>query len=72
MQIHSAIILLGGEFAGFFTFQNNPVVGEFCLLQSVIRPDLYTPERYRAMAQVIAQNTTGIRPSHDDESEEQV
>jgi hypothetical protein len=58
MQIHSAIILLiGGEFAGFMTFQNNQTVGEFCLLQSVIRPDLYTPELYRDMVlAVIAQN----------------
>ena len=59
MQIHSAIILLiGGEFAGFMTFQDNQEVGEFCLLQSVIRPDLYTPELYREMVEaVIAQNT---------------
>ena len=59
MQIHSAIILLiGGNFAGFFTFQDNPKVGEFCLLQSVIRPDLYTDELYRRMVlEVIAQNT---------------
>ena len=29
MQIHSAIIpLVGGEFAGFFTFQNNAKVGD--------------------------------------------
>lgn len=62
MQIHSAIIcLIGGEFAGFFTFQNNRDVGEFCLLQSVIHPTLYTPERYRAMAEaVIAQNTDNL------------
>lgn len=62
MQIHSAVILLiGGEFAGFFTFQDNRDVGEFCLLQSVIRPDLYTPELYRAMAEaVIAQNAAGL------------
>ena len=59
MQIHSAIILLhGGEFAGFFTFQNNHDIGEFCLLQSVIRPDLYNPELYQEMArQVVEQNT---------------
>jgi len=62
MQIHSAIILLvGGEFAGFFTFQDNQDVGEFCLLQSVIRPDLYTPELYRAMAEaVIERNSTNL------------
>jgi hypothetical protein len=59
MQIHSAIIMLmGGEFAGFMTFQDNRDVGEFCLLQSVIRPDLYTDERYRALVEaVIACNT---------------
>jgi len=58
MQIHSAVILLvGGEFAGFMTFQNNRDVGEFCLLQSVIRPDLYTAELYHDMVMaVIAQN----------------
>ena len=58
MQIHSAIILLiGGEFAGFMTFQHNQEVGEFCLLQSVIRPDLYTDELYHDMVlAVIAQN----------------
>ncbi len=62
MQIHSAVILLiGGEFAGFFTFQDNQDVGEFCLLQSVIRPDAYTPDLYRAMAvAVIEQNTAGL------------
>lgn len=61
MQIHSAIILLiDGEFAGFFTFQNNHEYGEFCLLQSVIKPDEYTPELYRRMAlEVIAQNVNG-------------
>lgn len=61
MQIHSAIILLvAGEFGGFFTFQNNHTIGEFCLLQSVIRPDLFTFELYRNMAsEVIKQNTAG-------------
>jgi len=62
MQIHSAVILLiGGEFAGFMTFQDNQKVGEFCLLQSVIRPDLYTDELYRQMVEaVIACNTAGL------------
>jgi hypothetical protein len=62
MQIHSAVILLiGGDFAGFFTFQDNREVGEFCLLQSVIRPDLYTDELYRAMAlAVIDRNEAGL------------
>jgi hypothetical protein len=58
MQIHSAIILLlNGEFAGFFTFQVNDVCCEFCLLQSVIRPDSYTPDLYRRMVlEVVAKN----------------
>jgi len=61
MQIHSAIILLiDGEFAGFFTFQNNHDIGEFCLLQSVIKSVHYTPELYLRMTQeVIKQNTEG-------------
>ena len=63
MQIHSAIILLiGGEFAGFFTFQDNTEVGEFCLLQSVIRPDLYTPELYRSMAEAVIEHNTNHFP----------
>jgi hypothetical protein len=50
MQIHSAIILkINGEFAGFMTFQNNDVCKEFCLLQSVIRPDHHTDELYKQM-----------------------
>lgn len=62
MQIHSAVILLmGGEFAGFMTFQDNREVGEFCLLQSVIRPDLYTDDLYRQMVvAVIEQNAEGL------------
>jgi hypothetical protein len=58
MQIHSAIILLiNGEFSGFFTFQINHVSKEFCLLQSVIEPVHYTPDLYRQMAkEVIACN----------------
>ncbi|MEO6605763.1 MAG: hypothetical protein ABIN55_09135 [Aeromicrobium sp.] len=61
MQRHSAIIvLIGGRFAGFMTFQINPKAGEFCLLQSVIRPDAYSPELYRAMVEaVLACNTDG-------------
>jgi len=62
MQIHSAIIcLIDGEFAGFFTFQVNREIGEFCLLQSVIRPELYTDDLYRQMAQeIINRNTEGL------------
>lgn len=59
MQIHSAIILeINGKFCGFMTFQNNDTCKEFCLLQSVIRPDEYDDELYRSMVEsVIAQNT---------------
>lgn len=58
MQIHSAIVLkVGGEFAGFFTFEVNSVSKEFCLLQSVIEPKHYTPELYRQMVvEVLAKN----------------
>jgi hypothetical protein len=61
MQIHSAIILLiNGEFSGFFTFQNNEVSCEFCLLQSVIEPTKYTKELYAEMVRkVIACNGNG-------------
>lgn len=60
MQIHSAIVLLLDEsFAGFMTFQNNHEVKEFCLLQSVIKPELFTKELYRDLVQsVIDQNTS--------------
>jgi hypothetical protein len=58
MQIHSAIILkIDGEFSGFMTFQNNDVCREFCLLQSVIRPDRHTDDLYKEMVmKVIEQN----------------
>ncbi len=61
MQRHSAIILLvGGTFAGFMTFEVNEKAGEFCLLQSVIRPDVYSPELYRAMVEAVLDcNVTG-------------
>jgi hypothetical protein len=60
MQIHSAIIVLSnGEFIGFMTFQNNHAIKEFCLLQSVIRPDRYSDDLYRQMVMhVIEQNTS--------------
>lgn len=62
MQIHSAIILkIDGEFAGFMTFQNNTQEREFCLLQSVIRPDKHTDDLYRQMVlKVIEQNVHGF------------
>ncbi len=58
MQIHSAIILeINRSFCGFMTFQNNDIAGEFCLLQSVIRPDEYDNDLYREMVvAVLAQN----------------
>jgi len=61
MQIHSAVILkIAGEFAGFMTFQKNHEVREFCLLQSVIEPTLYSPALYRELVErVIAENREG-------------
>ena len=61
MQIHSAIVLkIDGEFSGFFTFQNNDVSREFCLLQSVIKPERHTTELYAQMVrEVIARNVNG-------------
>ncbi len=48
MQIHSAIVLkIDDAFAGFFTFQINHEVKEFCLLQSVIEPAHYNEDLYR-------------------------
>lgn len=61
MQIHSAVVLeVDGQFAGFMTFQRNHECKEFCLLQSVIEPLIYTPDLYRQMVQhVINANTDG-------------
>jgi len=61
MQIHSAIILkINNEFAGFFTFQVNHEVGEFCLLQSAMEPDQKDKEIYKSMLrEIIKQNTFG-------------
>jgi hypothetical protein len=62
MQIHSAVVLkLDGAFAGFMTFQDNRTLGEFCLLQSVINPEHYTPGLYESMVrQVLEQNTASL------------
>jgi len=59
MQIHSAVILeINGNFSGFMTFQKNHECKEFCLLQSVIEPSVYTPDLYRELVErVIAENT---------------
>jgi hypothetical protein len=61
MQIHSAVILeVDGEFAGFMTFQRNHECREFCLLQSVIEPLIYTPDLYRQLVvKVLEQNHDG-------------
>jgi hypothetical protein len=59
MQIHSAIILkINDEVSGFFTFQNNTEIGEFCLLQSTIKKEKFDYDIYAKMVrEVIKQNT---------------
>lgn len=61
MQIHSAIILkINDEFSGFFTFQVNHEVGEFCLLQSAMELDRKDKDIYKNMLrEIIKQNTFG-------------
>ncbi len=61
MQKHSAIILkINDEFAGFFTYEVNHIVGEFCLLQSAMYPDKKNKSIYSMMVQkIIDQNTYG-------------
>lgn len=61
MQIHSAIILkINDVFSGFFTFQVNHEVGEFCLLQSAMELDRKDKEIYKDMLkEIIKQNTFG-------------
>ena len=61
MQIHSAIILkIDDVFSGFFTFQINHEVGEFCLLQSAMELDRKDKEIYKDMLrEKIKQNTFG-------------
>lgn len=61
MQIHSAIILkIDGEFCGFFTFQINHEVGEFCLLQSAMEINKKDKEIYKQMlVEIITRNTYG-------------
>jgi len=58
MQIHSAVVLkVDGHFSGFMTFQRNHEIREFCLLQSVIEPAVFTPALYREMVErVVAEN----------------
>ncbi|MGI9139468.1 MAG: hypothetical protein ACR2IM_10555 [Sediminibacterium sp.] len=61
MQIHSAIILkINNEFSGFFTFQVNHEVGEFCLLQSAMQIGKEDKVIYSDMLrEIIKQNTYG-------------
>jgi hypothetical protein len=61
MQIHSAIILkINDEFSGFFTFQVNHEVKEFCLLQSAMLLDRKDKAIYSMMVEeIIKQNTYG-------------
>jgi len=61
MQIHSAIILkLDEVFSGFFTYQVNHEVGEFCLLQSAMELGREDKDIYRMMLKkIIEQNTFG-------------
>ena len=63
MQIHSAIILkIDGDVCGFFTFQNNEVCKEFCLLQSTIRPDKFDFTIYASMVQAIIDQNVNKYP----------
>lgn len=61
MQKHSAIICkMNDEFAGFFTYEVNHIVGEFCLLQSAMYPEKKCKDVYSKMVQkIIEQNTFG-------------
>lgn len=61
MQIHSGVILkIDDEFSGFFTFQINHEVKEFCLLQSAMYPEKKDKEIYSLMVdEIIKQNTFG-------------
>ena len=61
MQIHSAIICeIDDEFAGFFTFQINHEVGEFCLLQSAMYQEKKDKKIYSMMIEkIIEKNTFG-------------
>jgi hypothetical protein len=61
MQVHSAVILLiNDEFSGFFTYEVNHNVGEFCLLQSAMYPEKKDKEIYSMMIdEIIKQNTYG-------------
>jgi len=59
MQKNSAIICeIDGNFAGFFTYEVNHVVKEFCLLQSAMYPEYKDKTIYSMMvSEIIKQNT---------------
>lgn len=61
MQKHSAIICnINNEFAGFFTYEVNHIVGEFCLLQSAMYQNKKDKAIYSMMVKkIIEQNTYG-------------
>jgi hypothetical protein len=61
MQIHSAIICeIDDEFSGFFTFQINHEVGEFCLLQSAMYQEKKDKKIYSLIIEkIIEKNTFG-------------
>ena len=61
MQVNSAIILkIDDVFCGFFTFQINHEVKEFCLLQSAMELNKKDKEIYSMMVkEIIKQNTYG-------------
>ena len=61
MQIHSAIILkVNDEFTGFFTYEVNHNVKEFCLLQSAMYPEKKDKKLYSMMVEkIIEQNIYG-------------
>ena len=56
-QAHYSPLKINDEFSGFFTFQVNHEVGEFCLLQSAMELDRKDKEIYKQMLQkIIDQN----------------
>lgn len=61
MQIHSAMVMLvAGEFTGFFTFQVNHDAKEFCLLQSAMVAGCEDKTLYQSMVKsIIDRNTFG-------------
>lgn len=64
MQIHSAVVLkIAGVVGGFFTFQNNHEVGEFCLLQSTIAPEHFSDKRYQTMVEKVIDANTESYPA---------